>query len=95
VFGNVRRNAIVPSNLPLGVYVDFAEDDFPRFAFCGRELLEDGRDDFARAAPIERRVQVSIVSQTSYWVLPFDHVPIGIEVDYGVGCGGGEGAEVR
>lgn len=68
---NVRRHAIVARDLPLRVDIDFAEDDLAWFALCARELLEDGRDDLARPAPV------------------------GVEVDDCVGCGGGEGAEVR
>lgn len=49
---NVRGNAIVAGDFSLSVDVDFAEDDFAGFAFCGRELLEDGRYDLARTTPI-------------------------------------------
>jgi hypothetical protein len=53
---DVRRNTIIPRNLPLRIDVDFAEDDLARFALCGRELLENGRDDFARPAPVGVKV---------------------------------------
>lgn len=49
---NVRGNAIIARDLPLGIDVDFAEDDLARLALCAGELLEDGRDDLARAAPV-------------------------------------------
>lgn len=53
---NVRRNAIVARDLPLGIDVDFAEDDLAGLVLCAGELLEDGRDDLARAAPVSVEV---------------------------------------